>query len=224
MKNDHAIRLIVRKMIEEELNEMTTTGDIAGYNIPAAFSGNSPRNARRKKAIATLLGMKLTKRGKKDLSRGADKLEHVTESAKDDDDSTWSDFTPKFGTHGKRFGKDDDTGMDIPKKRKTNPKSPKSGAGAAAIPTPSKLDEAKMRYHEYKNDESATSSQKIARAVTEINHMLNEMERTVRMNSRLQQESGIAGEALYRRTQQGLLKLEARLLALAGKVRNIRGT
>jgi hypothetical protein len=168
MKNDHAIRLIVRKMIEEELNEMTTTGDIAGYNIPAAFSGNSPRNARRKKAIATLLGMKLTKRGKKDLSRGADKLEHVTESIN--------------------------------------------------------LDEAKMRYHQYKNDESATSSQKIARAVTEINHMLNEMERTVRMNSRLQQESGIAGEALYRRTQQGLLKLEARLLALAGKVRNIRGT
>ncbi len=49
------------------------------------------------------------------------------------------------------------------------------------------------------------------------------MERVLKMNTRLQKESGIASEALYRRTQQGLLKLEARLLHLAGKVRDIRG-
>lgn len=86
-----------------------------------------------------------------------------------------------------------------------------------------RLHEARMRYHEYKNDETASPTQKIAKAISEVNRNLEEMERIVRMNTRLQKESGLASEALYRRTQQGLLKLEARLLHLAGKVREIRG-
>jgi hypothetical protein len=85
------------------------------------------------------------------------------------------------------------------------------------------LAEAKMRYHEYKKDESATPTQKIAKAISEANKNLAEIERVIKLNSRLQKESGISSEALYRRTQQGLLKLEARLLHLAGKIRDIRG-
>ena len=85
------------------------------------------------------------------------------------------------------------------------------------------LAEGKMRYHEYKKDKSGTPTQKIAKAISEVNKNLEEVERIVRMNGRLQKESGISSEALYRRTQQGLLKLEARLLHLAGKVRDIRG-
>jgi hypothetical protein len=85
------------------------------------------------------------------------------------------------------------------------------------------LAEAKMRYHEYKKDESASPTQKIAKAISEVNRNLEEVERVIRMNTRLQKESGIASETLYNRTQKGLLKLEARLLHLAGKVRDIRG-
>lgn len=161
MNNNEALRAIVRKILQEELDEMTTTGDVAGYNIPMAFQGNNPKNKARKKGIATQLGMKLTPRGQQDMNRGADKLEN--------------------------------------------------------------LSEAKMRYHEYKKDETASPHQKIAKAISEVNKNLQEMERTLRMNTRLQNESGIASESLYRRTQQGLLKLEARLLHLAGKVRDIRG-
>jgi hypothetical protein len=161
MNKTDALRMIIRKIIEEELNEITTTGDVAGYNIPMAFQGNNPKNKARKRGIATQLGMQLTKRGEQEMNRPADKLEVVSE-----------------GT---------------------------------------------LRYHEYKKDESASPTKKIANAVSNINRMLEQIERTVRMNTRLQQESGIASEALYRRTQQGLLKLESRLLALAGRVRNIRG-
>lgn len=161
MTNEEKLRKIVREMVQKELDEMTTTGNVAGYNIPMAFQGNSSKNKARKKGIATQLGMQLTPRGQKDLDRPADKMENIAE--------------------------------------------------------------AKMRYHEYKKDESASSTQKIAKAISEINRNLMEMERTLKMNARLQRESGIASEALYRRTQQGLLKLEARLLNLAGKVRDIRG-
>jgi hypothetical protein len=161
MTTEEKLREIVRQIIEEELNEMTTTGDVAGYNIPMAFQGNNPKNKARKKGIATQLGMKLTPRGEKDLNTPADKLENLAEG--------------------------------------------------------------KMRYHEYKKDESGTPTQKIAKAISEVNRNLQEMERVIRMNTRLQKESGIASEALYNRTRKGLLKLEARLLHLAGKVRDIRG-
>jgi len=161
MINDNLLKKIVREILEEELNEMTTTGDVAGYNIPMAFQGNIAKNKARKKGIATQLGMKLTPRGQQDLNRPADKLESLAE--------------------------------------------------------------AKMRYHEYKKDESASPTKKIAKAISEVNKNLEEVDRILRMNSRLQHESGISSESLYRRTQQGLLKLEARLLHLAGKVRDIRG-
>lgn len=164
MNDNETLRRIVRELIEEELSsleEISTTGNVAGYNIPMAFQGNNPKNKARKKGIATQLGMQLTPRGQQDMNRGADKMEN--------------------------------------------------------------LSEAKVRYHEYKKDETASPHQKIAKAISEVNKNLQEMERTLRMNTRLQNESGIASEALYRRTQQGLLKLEARLLHLAGKVRDIRG-
>lgn len=161
MTNEERLAQHVREMVKQELAEMSTTGNVAGYNIPMAFQGNNPKNKARKKGIATQLGMQLTPRGKQDLERPADKMENISE--------------------------------------------------------------AKMRYHEYKKDESSSSTQKIAKAISEINKNLMEMERMLKMNARLQKESGIASEALYRRTQQGLLKLEARLLNLAGKVRDIRG-
>lgn len=162
MNSEQKLREMIRKMIEEvlqeELNEMTTTANVAGYNIPAAFTGNVPKNIARKKSIAQQLGWKLTKRGKESITRGADTLEE---------------------------------GVDP--------------------------------YHAYKKDESASPQQKIARAITELNRSILQIERVIKMNSRLQNESGIASEALYRRTQQGLLKLESRLLNLAGKIREIRG-
>ena len=161
MTNEDKLRKLVRQTIEAELNEMTTTGNVAGYNTPMAFQGNSAKNKARKKGIATQLGMQLTPRGQKDMARGADKMENLAEG--------------------------------------------------------------KMRYHEYKKDESASPTQKIAKAISEVNRNLEEVERVIRMNTRLQKESGIASEALYNRTQKGLLKLEARLLHLAGKVRDIRG-
>ncbi len=161
MTNEDKVKEYIRQMVRHELKEISTTGNIAGYNIPMAFQGNNPKNKARKKGIATQLGMQLTPRGQQDMKRPADKLENLAEG--------------------------------------------------------------KMRYHEYKKDESASPTQKIAKAISEVNRNLEEMERVIRMNTRLQKESGIASEALYNRTRQGLLKLEARLLHLAGKVRDIRG-
>lgn len=85
------------------------------------------------------------------------------------------------------------------------------------------ISEAKVKYHEYKNDTKSTPHQKIAKAISEVNRNLAEMERVIKMNSRLQSETGISSEALWKRTQNSLIKLEARLVSMAGKVREIRG-
>ena len=166
MTNEEKLRAYIRKLIEEELNEISTSAGAGAYLTAKAFRGNIKQNVAKMKNVATQLGYTLSHRGEEELKSRADTMEQL---------------------------------------QKEN------------------LAEAKMRYHEYKKDESATPHQKIAKAISEVNKNLQEVERMIKMNARLQSESGIASEALYRRTQQGLLKLEARLIHLAGKVRDIRG-
>mgnify|MGYP006935325859 CR=1 FL=1 len=45
--------------IEKELDEATTSGNVAGYNTPAAFSDKSAKDKKRKKKISTQFGMKI---------------------------------------------------------------------------------------------------------------------------------------------------------------------
>lgn len=45
--------------IQNELDEATVTGDIAGYNVPGAFSNGGSNDKKRKKKISTMFGMKL---------------------------------------------------------------------------------------------------------------------------------------------------------------------
>lgn len=160
MEQKDRFRAIVRKMIERELQEMTTTASVGGYLTPMAFRGNKQAGVNKQKHIATkTTGFELTPQGEKDLKRPADKTEAVNEN----------------------------------------------------------------RYYAYKKDESATPHQKIAKAISELNRNLQEVERVIGMNARLKVESGIASEQLWKRTQQGLLKLESRLLNIASRIREIRG-
>ena len=45
--------------IEKELDEATVSANVAGYNTPNAFSDGGSKDKKRKKKIATTLGMKL---------------------------------------------------------------------------------------------------------------------------------------------------------------------
>ncbi len=38
---------------EEDLDEITTTGDVAGYNTPFAFAGDDKKSKKKKKKIST---------------------------------------------------------------------------------------------------------------------------------------------------------------------------
>ncbi len=72
--NEKHLRELVREVIRKELDEMTTTGAVAGYETPRAFRGKSAKNKKKIKDIAEKLGWKLTKRGQEALDRKVDEL------------------------------------------------------------------------------------------------------------------------------------------------------
>jgi hypothetical protein len=63
--------------MEKPVDEMSTTGNVAGFTVPGAFQGNSAKNLERKRRIAQQLGYTISKTGEKDLKKRADKLETV---------------------------------------------------------------------------------------------------------------------------------------------------
>jgi hypothetical protein len=54
--------------VENELDEMTTTGNVAGYQTPMAFSDGGKKDKKRKKKIATQFGYKIVGSMDEDLN------------------------------------------------------------------------------------------------------------------------------------------------------------
>jgi hypothetical protein len=63
---------LIKEIVRGILKEMTTTGDVSGFNIPAAFArkGGSKGGVAGSKAI----GYNLTKAGEEEMNRPADRL------------------------------------------------------------------------------------------------------------------------------------------------------
>lgn len=137
------------------------------------------------------------------------------------EEMTTTSATPGFLTP-KAFRGNGDAAVSHTKKlsNKTGYTLTKRGESDANRPA-DKLTE--NRYYAYKNDESASPHQKIARAISELNRNLAEAERTLHINSRLQNECGIASEHLWERTKKSMIKIESRLARLSGKLREMRG-
>jgi hypothetical protein len=72
MNHEEKLREVIRRTIDEMLDEISTTGNVAGYLTPYAFSGEKDRTSSVKK-MASRIGYTLTKRGKEDNT--GDKLE-----------------------------------------------------------------------------------------------------------------------------------------------------
>ena len=69
------IREIIRELIKKEIDEATTTGNIAGYETPHAFTGGPGKGKKKKKEIATnSTGYNVVKEGKYHDYRNDDTL------------------------------------------------------------------------------------------------------------------------------------------------------
>lgn len=70
MKHEEKLREMIRLALEQHLDEITTTANVAGYLTPNAFVGDKTDNASRIKQLAQKIGYTLTSRGKKDIKKG----------------------------------------------------------------------------------------------------------------------------------------------------------
>lgn len=154
MDREEKLREMIRELIEQELNEISTTAGVAGYLTPNAFVGDKHNNTNHIKQMAKRIGYTLTKRGTEATGKG-DKLNE--------------------------------------------------------------------NYYAYRNDPTKLPHQKIGEAISQINKQLKLMEKALHYNTRLKNEYGISNETLWKRTQNQMTKLEARLMEMARRLREMRG-
>ena len=132
------LKEIIRELIKKELEEATTTGDIAGYETPNAFTGGPGKGKKKKKEIST-----------------------------------------------------NSTGYNVVKEGK---------------------------YHDYRNDDTLTSKQKIGRSMREVRDSLLHLEGLVKMNVKLKNELNVDSRSYWKNTHKALNKISERLVKLANKV------
>ena len=131
-------REIIRELIKKKIGEATTTGNIAGYETPMAFTGGKGKGKKKKREIAT-----------------------------------------------------NSTGYNVVKEGK---------------------------YHDYRNDDTLTSKQKIGRSMREVRDSLVHLEDLVKMNVRLKNELNVDSRSYWKNTHKALNKISERLVKLANKV------
>ena len=74
------------------------------------------------------------------------------------------------------------------------------------------------KYHDYRNDDTLTSKQKIGRSMREVRDSLNGLEKLVKMNVRLKNEFNVDSRSYWKNTHKALRKISERLVKLANKV------
>jgi hypothetical protein len=87
MNTEERLRQKIREQIGFTLNEISTTGNVAGYLTPYAFAGDGGSNTKRVKRMAKMIGYTLTKQGKED-AKNVDNLKENYHEFKKDDEST----------------------------------------------------------------------------------------------------------------------------------------
>ena len=78
------------------------------------------------------------------------------------------------------------------------------------------------KYHDFRNDDSLTTKQKIGMAMRETRDSLKNLEKIVDMNLRLKNELNVDSRDYRKNTHKALHKISERLVKLAGTVGQLR--
>lgn len=194
------------KGYHEELEEMSTTGGVAGYQTPKAFGPADDDTVE-------TLGYKRVKESVNTPSA----YKHGEYQQPESMDEEWTD---KFA-----FAKDDSTWQ----QRKLNkyPSVPMVDTPSSA---PQDISEAMEKKYEeivegYRafatGDPSISPEQRVNQTIREIAKKLQEIEEAVRHTSRLKMESGMARDNYKKSTKNALDKISQRLIKISERVRSL---
>ena len=187
------IRGIVKEIqSEKELEEMTGTGAVAGYDTPNAFS-KPGQTAKKNKRLANVTGGEVV-----------DDLEEAKDWLKND---VPADSKKPLAIKPTAISSADAGGI-----------ADKSGMILAKDDDEASLNE--NRWLEIKNGDGSPKA-KMSRGVTSIKQQLGEVEKFVNWYSKIKNENGVKRGDYYKRTNKSLHKIKERLMNLSEKIRTL---
>ena len=206
---------------EEELDEMSTTAGVAGYDSPYAF-GKADDDT------VEAMGMKRVKKTNKIFKPMESKssykkmmaemygVESVNEASNPALDKMVDRFVKGLSTkYG--YGTSDAT-MAMFESLKRLGYIHKSVNYKA--PSGFSIEEA-VSYREYKKDETATPSQKVNKSIMEVNKMLAEIERVIAYNLKLKNESGVNSGQFWKSTGVRFSKINERMVRISNRLKEL---
>lgn len=189
-----AIRKYVRERnIQKVLDEMSVTGNVVGYNTPAAFS-KPGQTAKKNKRLANVTGGTVVdnlEEGEKDWALG-----HVAVSKSE-------------GLPMKKVAVKDINGSEIA-----------DISGMELTEDEDGLHLKENRWVALKKEDGSAKA-KIGKGITSIKQQLGEVEKFVNWYSRLKTENGVTKDDYYKRTHKSLHKIKERLMNLSEKIRTL---
>jgi hypothetical protein len=213
-----AIRKYVRERnIQRTLDEMSVTGNVAGYNTPAAFA-KPGQTAKKNKRLAQAAGGTVVNDLEEGLTSSASSpFTHPSQVAsKNAKLAKISGATVVEGEKDWALG-DIPASKDeaLPMKPTAAKKEP--GAEIADI---SGMIMAENRWLELKREESSPRA-KVGRGVSNIHKQLSEIEKFVNWYSKIKTENGLKKEDYWKRTNASLYKIRERLMGITEKLRTL---
>jgi hypothetical protein len=210
------IRGIVKEIqSEKELEEMTGTGAVAGYDTPNAFS-KPGQTAKKNKRLANVTGGEVV-----------DDLEEGITSSAGAPFSKPSDVAGKNAKLAKLSGATV-VGEDVLNLKQEKPKEVAAKDvkdGEIADVSGMELAEdglhlAENRWLAIKNEDGSPKA-KMSKGISSIKQQLGEVEKFVNWYSKIKNENGVKRGDYYKRTNKSLHKIKERLMNLSEKIRTL---
>ena len=189
---------------EEELDEISATGGVAGYNIPAAFA--KPGKWKNKDKTYESVNTPPSFRWKDDTYQHPESEEEVMNDKFpfSDDDKDWYNKSYEY-----------------PSKHMPNkPRRTSNNKTSVFEMMDTKYEQLIESYRAYSTgDAKSTPEQKIKHTIKEVARQLQEIERTVNYASKLKTESGVARNGYGSAVESALSKISERLIKISERVR-----
>ena len=189
---------------EEEIDEISTTGAVAGYNIPSAFA--APGKWRNKDKTYESVNTPPTFRWKDETPQHPESEEEVM-----NDKFSFSDKEQDW--HNKSY--------EYPSKHMPNkPRRTSANKPSVFEMMDTKYEQLIESYRAYATgDAKSTPEQKIKHTIKEVARQLKEIEQTVNYASRLKTESGVARNGYGSTVEAALTKISEKLIKISERVR-----
>jgi len=181
--------------VEKELDEATATGNVAGYNVPGAFSNGGRKDKKRKKKIATQFGMKIVGNiDEEEISKSdKNKLKKVSSQLK----KSVKAHDKQSQTIDKIVDKVDEDLNEAKIKRPVN------------------------RWLELKNDETMHPHKKMAMGLKELKYQLRETEKFFNWYNKIKTMNELDSNQYWKRTNTHIYKIKERLINIAKTIQEI---